>query len=180
MKIKELVTDRLIMRAPVMEDAGLLKNFEDRNRDHLGIWETLPNDPIDKRLLGLLKDIEDNRSVRFLMFLKERPEGPVIGMCNFTQIFRGFFQACFLGYKIDREYEGKGLMKEALEAGTQYMFEEVKLHRIMANYVPRNERSGNLLKKLGFVIEGHAQEYLLINGVWEDHVLTSLTNHNWR
>ncbi len=180
MKIKEIVTERLVMRAPVLEDAELLKAFEDRNQDHLGIWETLPIDPIDKRLLGLLKDIEENRSVRFLMFSKERPEGPVIGMCNFTQIFRGFFQACFLGYKIDREYEGKGLMKEALEAGIRYMFEEVKIHRIMANYVPRNERSGNLLKRLGFVIEGHAKEYLLINGVWEDHVLTSLTNQNWK
>lgn len=41
------------------------------------------------------------------------------------------------------------------------------------------ERSARLLHKLGFVIEGHAKKYLLINGQWEDYILTSLTNENW-
>jgi ribosomal-protein-alanine N-acetyltransferase len=37
-------------------------------------------------------------------------------------------------------------------------------------------RSGRLLGRLGFVIEGYARDYLLVNGRWEDHVLTSLIN----
>ena len=53
------------------------------------------------------------------------------------------------------------------------------MHRIMANYMPHNQRSGNLLKKLGFVVEGYARDYLLINGKWEDHILTSLNNDNY-
>lgn len=32
---------------------------------------------------------------------------------------------------------------------------------------------------LGFKVEGYAYDYLLINGRWEDHVLTSLTNPAW-
>jgi ribosomal-protein-alanine N-acetyltransferase len=46
----------------------------------------------------------------------------------------------------------------------------------MANYIPTNERSGLLLKRLGFAVEGYARDYLLINGQWRDHVLTALTN----
>lgn len=49
----------------------------------------------------------------------------------------------------------------------------------MANYMPHNRRSGNVLKSLGFNIEGYARDYLYINGYWEDHILTSLTNKNW-
>ena len=30
-----------------------------------------------------------------------------------------------------------------------------------------------------FKIEGQAKDYLLINGKWEDHVLTALTNPHW-
>jgi len=30
-----------------------------------------------------------------------------------------------------------------------------------------------LLDKLGFKREGFAEKYLKINGIWEDHVLTS-------
>lgn len=97
----------------------------------------------------------------------------MIGMCNLSQIFYGFFQACYLGYKIDKKYEGKGLMLEAVEGVVRFAFETLRLHRIMANYMPSNARSAKLLKKLGFEIEGRAKKYLLINNVWEDHILTS-------
>lgn len=70
-------------------------------------------------------------------------------------------------------------MTEALQIAIQYMFEEQNIHRIMANYMPSNMKSARVLQKLGFMIEGHAKEYLLINGKWEDHVLTSLTNPHW-
>jgi ribosomal-protein-alanine N-acetyltransferase len=46
----------------------------------------------------------------------------------------------------------------------------------MANYMPENERSANLLKKLGFEREGFARSYLKIAGRWRDHVLNSLLN----
>lgn len=55
-------------------------------------------------------------------------------------------------------------------------FNELGLNRIMANYLPRNNRSARLLDRLGFTEVGLAKRYLLINGVWEDHVLTSKLN----
>ena len=109
--------------------------------------------------------------------LTGKPE--IIGFCNFSQIVRGPFQACYLGYHIDVAEEGKGLMSEAVQRAIQYMFEKQNMHRIMANYMPSNQRSGKLLQKLGFMIEGRAEKYLLINGQWEDHILTSLTNAKW-
>jgi ribosomal-protein-alanine N-acetyltransferase len=47
----------------------------------------------------------------------------------------------------------------------------------MANYLPTNERSARLLRRLGFVIEGSARDYLFVGGQFRDHVLTALTNH---
>ena len=113
------------------------------------------------------------------MISKESSNDGVIGICNFTQIFRGPFQACYLGYNISAGHEGKGLMSEALKKAIQYMFEKQKIHRIMANYMPSNEKSARLLSKLGFTIEGFAKDYLFINGKWEDHTLTSLINQQW-
>ena len=71
-------------------------------------------------------------------------------------------------------------MTAALQATIEYMFNELNIHRIMANYMPHNNASARVLEKLGFVIEGQARDYLRINGQWRDHILTSLTNHNWR
>lgn len=42
--------------------------------------------------------------------------------------------------------------------------------------MPANRRSGALLARLGFEQEGYARDYLMINGRWEDHVLTALLN----
>ncbi len=43
-----------------------------------------------------------------------------------------------------------------------------------------NERSVRLLRRLGFVVEGYARDYLLIQGRWQDQVLVGLTNPGWR
>jgi ribosomal-protein-alanine N-acetyltransferase len=29
-------------------------------------------------------------------------------------------------------------------------------------------------------VEGYARDYLYINGCWEDHILTSRTNPDWK
>ena len=54
-------------------------------------------------------------------------------------------------------------MHEALQITICYAFEDLRLHRIHANHLPSNVRSGRLLARLGFAIEGYAKDYLLIN-----------------
>ena len=70
-------------------------------------------------------------------------------------------------------------MFEALQPLIRYMQRQERMHRIMANYMPHNHRSGKLLERLGFEREGYAKDYLLIDGQWRDHVLTALTNKEW-
>lgn len=57
-----------------------------------------------------------------------------------------------------------------------FAFGTLRLHRIMANYLPHNTRSGAVLSRLGFKREGYAEAYLFINGKWQDHILTPLVN----
>ena len=64
-------------------------------------------------------------------------------------------------------------MRELLHAALGWAFDGLQLHRVMAAYLPRNERSARLLQALGFEREGYAKRYLRIAGVWEDHVLTA-------
>ena len=85
-----------------------------------------------------------------------------------------------LGYQIDRQFEGQGLMHEALTAAIDYMFTGQKLHRINANYRPENARSGRLLARLGFQIDGYAKKFLFVDGDWRDHILTSRTNDQFQ
>ena len=54
-------------------------------------------------------------------------------------------------------------MCEATQQAISFVFENLHLHRIMANYMPVNTRSASLLTRLGFSIEGYAEKYLYIN-----------------
>jgi [ribosomal protein S5]-alanine N-acetyltransferase len=177
-----LTTERLVLTLPGADAAPrLVKYFQD-NRDHLTPWEPpfprgLFSTPFwERRLQQNRQEFATGRSLRLVLLARDKPTGPVVGMANFTQFVRGAFMACTLGYSLAREAEGRGLMREGLEEAIRYVFDDLGMHRIMANYLPINERSGGLLKRLGFQVEGYARDYIFINGAWRDHILTSLVN----
>jgi ribosomal-protein-alanine N-acetyltransferase len=123
------------------------------------------------------EDAEGSGELCVAFVIRDRDrDGVVIGSCALSQISMGAFRAGYLGYDIDAARQGRGLMTEALRSVIEYAFKKRALHRIMANYVPTNERSSRLLRRLGFVVEGYARDYLIVAGAWRDHVLTSLTN----
>lgn len=124
------------------------------------------------------KDFHMGSSVRLFIFERAKPV-TLIGTINLNNIIRGAFYAANLGYGLSARKQGQGYMTEAGARLITYAFEELNLHRIMASYLPHNQRSANVLKRLGFEIEGTAREYLFINGKWQDHVMTSLVNPHW-
>lgn len=177
-------TERLLITMPGAEAAARMLAFAEENREHLARWLPLPSPDYyteaywRERLLAARTEFEQDQSMKLVFFERAQSEkGRVTGICNFSNFVRGAFQACYLGYNLDHRAEGHGLMQEALHASIRYAFESLHLHRIMANYIPTNERSGRLLRRLGFTVEGYARDYLMIAGRWQDHVLTSLTNH---
>lgn len=179
-------TDRLIVTMPPASGAPRMVDYFVRNREHLAPWEPARTQEFYTRafwevqLEEARRELAEDRAMRLVVFPRGELDAPAIGVANFTGIIRGAFHACLLGYSMDCRHQGAGLMQEALRAAIHHAFDEIALHRIMANYQPHNLRSARLLRKLGFVTEGYAQRYLHIGGDWRDHVLTSLTNPGWQ
>jgi ribosomal-protein-alanine N-acetyltransferase len=175
-----LLTERLVLRPPSVEDAYAMLAYYTHNRAHLRPWE--PERPADfytyatmaQRLTVMTEHMAAGMSVNLLMC--GRRDRALVGICNFSNIVRGPLQACHLGFGLDLRHQGQGLMQEALRAAIAHMFDTVGLHRIMANYQPHNARSARVLTSLGFEREGYARSYLHIDGAWRDHVLTALVN----
>jgi ribosomal-protein-alanine N-acetyltransferase len=176
-------TARLTLFVAGPADAERCVRFNRENAEFLKPWEP-PMGPRSFDVTALRDDraraVGDARSASAYSLAITAsgggPELPILGWCTFSNIIRGIFQACFLGYKLDRRSVGQGYMTEALTGAIDYMFKEARLHRIQANYMPHNQRSAAVLRRLGFTVEGTARQYLFIGGEWRDHVLTSLTN----
>lgn len=178
-----LTTDRMVLRLVHDRDAHRLAEYYAENRAFLKPWEPVRDEshcyPSGwQARLGLITEMQKQGSAYYFILL-DPDENRVMGVANFSNVLRGSFHACFLGYSLGQELQGKGLMQEALQTLIRYMQRQQKMHRIMANYMPHNKRSGQLLERLGFEREGYAKDYLLIDGKWQDHVLTALTWQEW-
>ena len=172
-----LNTQRTVIRLLTPADAEKLLRFRINNKAHLAPWEP-SRDESWYTLDACARSIVDGAGAARLdhgypLVVFNLDETDVLASFTFSNVARGPFQAALLGYGIDAQKQGQGLMHEALHAGLQWAFGELDLHRIMANYLPRNERSARLLERLGFEREGYAKSYLKIAGQWQDHVLTA-------
>ncbi len=174
------VGEGLVLTLPSPRYAPAVLDYFVRNGEYLSPWSPPVPDSFfsedfwTERLAKNRQELQLTRSLR--LFLVGEKQGEVLGACSFTDIVRGAFRSCHLGYSIDRQQQGRGVMTKVLRVAIPFVFEELRLHRIEANYMPTNERSGAVLRRLGFDVNGYARDYLFISGAWRDHVLTSLTN----
>lgn len=180
MKIPKIITERLCVTIPNVVLAQKVVDYVKENRAFHKEWDpprseeyfTLPY--WQKTLQEDIVNFKNDDNAKFFIF--DKNYDLVIGHCNFSCFVRGAFHCSNLGFSLGEKYQGHGYMFEALTSSIAYIFDKLKLHRIQANHLPHNYRSRSLLHRLGFVVEGYAQNYLYIENRWQDHVLNSLTN----
>ena len=179
-----LESENLFIRQPHLNDATEIADYFMRNRqfhkpfDPIRPEEYFTEENWSRCIASDLQKFRNDESLRLFLFHKEAPYR-VIGMSHYSGFIRGVFQASYVGYSLDESEQGKGYMYQALATTTAYMFETMHFHRIMANCMTENKKSLKVLKKLHFEVEGTAKDYLFINGKWEDHNLTALTNKSY-
>jgi ribosomal-protein-alanine N-acetyltransferase len=182
--LARLESARLVLRASDPALAPAVAAFYQRTRAAHARWNPPQADGVftvegqRERLAQTARAIAEGVSAGWWLCLRD-DESAVIGQTHLSQIARGVFCNAMLGYAIDPAHEGRGLMREALQAVLADAFGRLGLHRVQANVLPDNARSLALLERLGFEREGLAREYLFIDGAWRDHVLTALRAPDW-
>jgi ribosomal-protein-alanine N-acetyltransferase len=83
-----------------------------------------------------------------------------------------------VGYILSGDFQGKGIITEALKRVVQFGFEVLKLNSIEAVIDPENFGSEKVLLKNNFVKEGHFKEHVFFEGKFLDSVFYSLLNKN--
>jgi [ribosomal protein S5]-alanine N-acetyltransferase len=176
-------TERLYLKVLDESCSHNVLDYYLRNKEFLGEWDPIRNKEfysLDCQRELLKKDMsnfEAGNQLRLWIFKKgENVSERVIGSVAFSNIVRGAFLSCHLGYKLDKDEINKGYATEAIKKGIDIIFKEYKLHRIEANIMPKNKPSLRVVEKLGFYNEGLAYKYLKIHGKWEDHIHMVLLN----
>jgi [ribosomal protein S5]-alanine N-acetyltransferase len=174
-------SERLLLRLPEDGDAPEIVRYYTENREYLQPWsptftrEIFQPDYWANQVAERRAELDAGLGARTFIFPRQDP-GRVIGNLSLTQIYRGHAQYCLMGYSLAASAQGNGYMVEAVRAAVRYAFDVLRLHRVMANYMPHNVHSAAVLRRAGFTVEGYARDYIRIDGRWQDHILTSMVN----
>jgi RimJ/RimL family protein N-acetyltransferase len=76
-------------------------------------------------------------------------------------------------------HQNQGYATEALTRVIDYVFNDLKKHRIMASVDPDNTNSIQLVERIGFRKEAHFVESLYIKGRWADDLIYALLYRDW-
>lgn len=124
-----------------------------------------------RRIDRLNREWLTDHTYGFLIFT---PDRKLIGGININNVARGAGQMASLGYWLDHEHRGQGLMTQAGRVVLDYAFSTLRLARMNAATLAHNEKSRNMLLRLGFIEEGFAKAYIQIDGRRQDHILYGL------
>ncbi len=175
-------TDRLVLRPPRTADVPEMRRALRQNAAHLRPWSVAPVAGEDAASLtsvsrAVLRHRREWKAGQayVLLITPRDDERTVIGRIALGGVLRGAFQNAYLGYWIDADRQGRGLMTEAVRAATAFALSMAALHRVQAAVMPRNAASQRVLDKAGYRREGLAARYLCIAGTWEDHFIYATT-----
>lgn len=177
-----MLEGHVYFRYPEEADAEELTAMYKRNREFFEKFSpSIPDDfyTVEHQLQIINQtraDRDEDRKYNFIVCHKE--DDRIIGSIGLSFVVRGPLQSCMVGYSLDRDYNGKGYMTEAVKQVVSYAFEELKFHRITGEASPRNPGSIRVLENAGFHKEGIARSNVKINGVWEDHQVLAIINPN--
>ncbi|KQP62654.1 GNAT family N-acetyltransferase [Nocardioides kribbensis] len=102
-------------------------------------------------------------------------DGRFVGQVTVNNVVRGSALFASVGYWLDRDAAGRGIMPRAVAMVIDHCFTGLGLHRIEVAIRPENSNSLRVVEKLGLTEVGYAPRYLHIDGAWRDHRLYAVT-----
>lgn len=170
-----LTDGEIVLRPLQVSDAREWRQLRLRNASWLKPWDaTVPPGAaggrattfraLARRLVQLGKE---GSAMPFVLEVS----GQFAGQVTVNNIVRGSAQFASIGYWLDREYAGRGIMARAVAMAIDHCFFTAGLHRIEIAIRPENVASLRVVEKLGIQEYGYARRYLHIDGDWRDHRL---------
>ena len=175
-------TERLLLRPPVLTDAPAVLSYRSRPEVHRWLGrsvltmeeaEACVADP--ERAASLLIVELDGVVIGDLMLMVKD------GWAQQQAREQAAGQLNVLGWALDPAYGGRGLATEAAAALLPIAFDELGVHRAVAECFLLNEPSWRLMQRLGMRREAHAvQDSLHAELGWLDGLTYALLASEWR
>lgn len=169
------IDEHTVIRLLHVDDAHAVYDAVMRNAEHLRPWMTWMDsiiDPSDTHAWVRMAEKEAYEHTAFKAGIWRRRA--LIGFIDLHDIDWSNRHAS-IGYWLDRDHMGQGVMTQAVRAMTDYAFQALDLHRIEIHIATGNDRSRRIPERLGFALEGVLRQVQRIRGEFVDHAVYALT-----
>ena len=173
-----LSSGEVTLRPLARSDRTAWRRVRERNRAWLVPWDaTVPpgGDARPTTFRALIRRLNKMARTGTTYPFAIEVAGQFVGQLTVSNIVRGSAQFASLGYWLDQEYAGRGIMPRAVAMAIDHCFFTAGLHRIEIAIRPENTNSLRIVEKLGMREIGFAPRFLHIDGAWRDHRLYAVT-----
>lgn len=158
----EIESERLIIRKYEKSDGKELFDLLERNDNRAFLKEHIDEatdvKTMDDAKLRVAKLADDWKTrTRFVMGIWSKESSDFIGGIWIEPKFWEV-PSFEIGYYLDQGYVGKGLATEAVKRSIEFIFEELKAHKVIIITRDTNEKSIKMAERLQFIKEGHFRE----------------------
>ncbi|HMN28217.1 MAG TPA: GNAT family protein [Caldilineaceae bacterium] len=175
-----LVAERLILRRFTAADLPRLIAYrDDPEVARYQSWSPLTESSARALLAGLERSEPGTRGEWYQFAVALKPTNELIGDCALL-VRADDTQQAEIGYTFARAFQRQGYATEAVLTLLRYMFDSLRLHRVIAQVDCRNDRSVALLERAGFRREAHCLQSFWLKGGWIDEYLYAMLRSEWR
>lgn len=175
-----LESDRLILRVLETRD---VEGFADYRSDpevarYQG-WEAPFTEIQAIEFIRAMRRVQPGAPGKWLQLaLEVKESGQLAGDCAF-KVDAGDTHQAEIGMTVARPFQQHGYGFEATTRLLDYLFFELKMHRVRAGCDVLNEPSYRLLEKLGLRREAHFVENLWFKGRWSSEYWYGILEREW-
>ena len=120
------------------------------------------------------KAVAENTSRTFSIFYQEK----IVGVVGFV-VFNWQSRRTEIGYWIDKNYEGRGIITDSCKVLINYAFAELKMNRIEIRCATENTRSRRIPERLNFKLDGVLRRSEWRHTRFFDTAIYSLLAEEW-
>lgn len=163
-----------------IEDTDKLMRLVDKNRDYLRVWlpwldNILQPEDATRLILNLLEQYRTNNGFQFGIWYKGELCG-IIGLQGVNWSNR----STSIGYWLDEEHQGKGIITRSCIAVIDIAFKEMSLNRIEIRCAEQNNKSKAVPERLGFMVEGVMRDAEWLYDHYVNHIIYSILAGEWQ
>ena len=173
-----LETKRLIIRPITIDDKNELFEYRsDRETNKYQGWIPTTLSDVETFIGKISKKINEPESW-FQFIIVEKETQNIIGDLG-IHFFDNENKQAEIGCTLNKNFQNKGYATESIKRVIDFLFKDLKKHRIITSIDPGNINSIKLVERIGFRKEAHFVESLFINEKWVDDLIYAMIEKDW-